>query len=88
MNFFSYNNCFLICVKHHMVTYFLRETLKLYANYDSFRRITQMSPNHKNKPRVIMDSSTIFKLLLMRHICFDLVIRFITKRKYDFFCIF
>jgi len=60
MNFFSYNNCFLIFEKHHMVTYFLRKTLKLYANYDIFRRITQMSPNHENKPRVIMDSSTIF----------------------------
>jgi len=30
----------------------------------------------------------IFKLLPMRHICFDLVIRFITNRKYAFFCIF
>jgi len=30
----------------------------------------------------------IFKLLPMRHIFFDLVIRFITNRKYAFFCIF
>ena len=30
----------------------------------------------------------LFKLLPMRHICFDLVIRFITNRKYAFFCIF
>jgi len=30
----------------------------------------------------------MFKLLLMRHICFDLVIRFITNRKYAFFCFF
>jgi len=29
-----------------------------------------------------------FKLLPMRHIFFDLVIRFITNRKYAFFCIF
>ena len=30
----------------------------------------------------------IFKLLPKRHIFFDLVIRFITNRKYTFFCIF
>ena len=29
-----------------------------------------------------------FKLLPMRHIFFDLVIRFITNRKYAFFCMF
>jgi len=29
-----------------------------------------------------------FKLLLMRHICFDLVIRFIKNKKYAFFYIF
>ena len=28
---------------------------------------------------LVIDSSTIFKLLPMRHICFDLVIRFITN---------
>jgi len=36
----------------------------------------------------ISDETQIFKLPPKRHIFFDLVIRFITNRKYAFFCIF
>jgi len=42
----------------------------------------------EGKCLILMDSSTNLKLLPKRRFFFDLVISFITNRKYAFFCIF
>jgi len=50
--------------------------------------MTSQAAGNEQALLVLMDSSTNFKLLPKRHIFYDLVIRFITNRKYAFFCIF
>jgi len=73
-----------------------------YQLYDKIWQITQISPLSKgeivlssasclwtiSQLSIKKHSSKIFKLLPMRYIFFDLVIRFTTNRKYAFFCIF